>query len=141
MSDIASVVTALASRISTGMSGTALGGRSFAFAVDSPNPPCAIVMPSEGEFVNYDVSFDGQDDFELVVKLLVGTQVSRTAQSQLLGYLAKTGSTSVRTAIYGDRTLGGVVSDVRVEGARSYGDVDYAGVVFFGAEIVVTVYA
>ena len=141
MSDVAGVVTALASRISTGMAGTALGGRSVAFAVDSPNPPCAIVMPSEGEFVNYDVSFDGQDDFELVVKLLVGTQVSRTGQSQLLGYLAKTGSTSVRTAIYGDRTLGGVVSDVRVEGARSYGDVDYAGVVFFGAEIVVTVYA
>jgi hypothetical protein len=141
MTDITAVRTALATRISTGMAGTALAGRSFAYAPDSPNPPCAIVMPSDGEFVNYDVSYDGQDDFELVVKLLAGTEINRTAEAQLLGWLAKTGSTSVRAAIYGDRTLGGVVSDVRVEGARGYGDVDYAGVVFFGAELVVTVYA
>jgi hypothetical protein len=141
MTDIDDVVTALATRIATGMAGDVLAGRTYAYAVDSPNPPTAIVLPGDGDFVDYDVTMDGSDDFALVVKLLVGTAVSRTAQAQLLAYLSRSGSTSVRTAIYGDRTLGGVVADVKVVGARSYGDVEYAGVIFYGAELVVTAYS
>jgi hypothetical protein len=136
MADIDDVVVALASRLNT--AGTI---RSHAYAVDSPNPPCAIVLPSDGDFVDYDVTFDGQDDFGLVVKLLVGSAWSSAAQAKLLSYLARSGSTSVRAAIYGDRTLGSTVSDLKVTGARSYGDVEYAGVVFYGAELLVTVYA
>jgi len=139
--DIDDVVVALAARISTGLSAITLGGRTFAYAPDSVNPPCAIVLPSNGDFVAYDVTYDGADNFELTVKLLVGTAVSRTAQIELLGYLSRSGSTSVRAAIYGDKTLGGTVADLKVEGARSYGDVEWAGVVFFGAELVVTAYS
>lgn len=140
MSDIDDVVTALASRLTTGMAGTLIGGRIFAYAPDSLNPPTAIVLPSSGDFVSYDVSMDGSDDFELVVKILIGSQDDRTGQAELLGYLARSGSTSLRTVIYADKTLGGTVSDLKVTGARAYGDVEWAGLVFFGAELVVVAY-
>jgi hypothetical protein len=138
MTDIDDVITALATRISTGMAGDALATRTYAYAVDSPTPPIAIVLPGEGDFVTQ-ATFDGKDDYDLVVKVLVGTAVSRAAQAQLLGYLASTGSTSVKAAIYGDGTLGGIVSDLVVS-TRTYGDVEYAGVVFYGADLAVTVY-
>jgi hypothetical protein len=141
MADLDDVVVALAGRISTGMAGDVLAGRTFPYAVDSPNPPTAIVLPSGGDFIDYDVTFDGADNFELVVRILVGTAISRPAQTRLLGYLSRTGTTSIRTAIYGDRTLGGVIADLKVVGARSYGDVEYAGVPFFGADLIVVAYS
>ena len=101
----------------------------------------AIVLPGDGDFVDYDVAMDGSDDFALVVKLLVHSANAPGAQATLLGYLSRSGSTSVRAAIYGDRTLGGVVSDLKVVGARNYGDVEWAGVTFFGAELVVVAYS
>lgn len=140
MTNLDSVVTALAARIATGMAGTAIAGRSFAYSVDSPIPPCAITLPSENPVV-YDVTFDGQDDFELIVKLLVGTAVTRTAQAELMGYLDRSGSTSIRAAIYGDRTLGGTVSDVAIADVSQPGDVDWGGVMFYGCEITVQAFA
>lgn len=141
MTDLDDAITALVTRISTGLAAITLGGRVYAYAVDSPNPPTAIVLPAEGDFVNYDVSMDGLDDYELVVKLLVGTANSKTAQQELQGYLARSGSTSVFAAINADNTLGGTVSDVQVKTARSYGDIEWAGITYFGAELVVTVYS
>lgn len=142
MSNLDDVVEALAARIRTGLGTDIIAGRTYAYGIDSPNPPAAIVLPSNGDFVDYDVTFDdGQDDFELVVKVLMGSADDRTGQAQLLAYLARTGSTSLRQAIYGDSTLGGVVSDLKVVGARNFGDVEWAGQIFYGAELVVQVYA
>lgn len=140
MTDLDDVVTAMATRIATGMGTDVLGGRTFAYAPDSINPPTAIVLPSQGDFLAYDATFDGKDDYELTIRILMGSQDDRTGQQALLGYLARSGSTSVRTAIYGDGTLGGIVSDLRVTGASGYGDVEWAGQVFFGADITVTVW-
>jgi hypothetical protein len=141
MSDLADVVEALAARIRTGLAGDVLEGRTYAFAPDSIVPPTAIVLPSSDDFLDFDVTFDGQDDFGLVVKILMGTQDDRSGQAELLGYLSRSGSTSIRTAIYGDATLGGVVSDLKVTGARGYGDIEWAGQVFYGAELTVQAYA
>jgi hypothetical protein len=52
----------------------------------------------------------------------------------------RTGTTSIRSAVYGDKTLGGTVSDLKVTGWQNYGDVEWAGVVYFGAEMLVTAY-
>ena len=140
MTDLDDVVQALAARIRTGMGSDVLAGRTYAFAPDSLNPPCAIVLPAPEDFLDFDVTFDGRDDFQLVVKLLMGAQDDRTGQAALLGYLSRSGATSVRTAIYGEATLGGVVSDCKVVGARGYGDVEWAAQIFYGAELVVQVY-
>ena len=140
MSDIAGVLVALAFRISTGMAGDPLAGRTFAFAPDGVITPWAATLPAGGSFLNYDVTMDGNDDLDLMVKVVVGAEFSRPAQNQLLGYMARTGSTSIRTAVYGDKTLGGTVADVRVIGWQNYGDVDWQGVTYFGAEMLLTAY-
>lgn len=140
MADLDDVTVALAARIRTGMGTDAIAGRTYAYGIDAPKPPAAIVLPSNGDFVDYDVTFDGQDDFELVVKILVGAADDRSGQAALLAYLSRSGSTSIRAAIYGDSTLGGTVSDLKVIGARNFGDVEWAGLIYFGAELVVQVY-
>ena len=140
MTDVDDVVTALAARITAGMAGLTIGGRTYAYAPDAVDPPVAVVLPSSGDFVAYDTAMDGKDDYELVVKLIVSAAYSRSAQAELLGYLSRTGTNSILTAIYADPTLGSVVSDLSIAGARGYGDVEWAGVVYYGAELVVTVF-
>ena len=141
MSDLDDVVVALKTRIAAGMlsAGDPIASRVFAYAPDSLNPPTAIVLPAPGDFLAFDVTFahNGEDTFGLVVKILMGSQDDRTGQSQLLGYLSRSGSNSIRTAIYGDSTLGGTVADLKVTGASNYGDVEWAGQTFFGADISV----
>ena len=140
MSDLDDVVTALAATIRTGMGTDILAGRVYAFGVDAPNPPALIVLPAPEDFLDFDVTFDGRDDFRLVLRILMSAADARTGQAALLGYLSRSGATSVRAAVYTDPTLGGVVSDCKVTGARGYGDVEWAGQLFYGAELVVEVY-
>lgn len=139
MSDLDDVVTALKTRIAAGMlsAGDPIASRVYAYARDTIDPPCALVLPAPGDFLAFDVTFDGSDTFGLLVKILMGTQNDRTGQSRLLGYLSRSGSNSIRTAIYGDSTLGGTVADLKVTGASNYGDVEWAGQTFFGADISV----
>ena len=139
MSDLADILVAFAARVAAGMTGDALAGRTFAFAPDSAMTPFAVALPAANP-VDYDVTMDGSDDFELVLKVVVGAEFSRAAQTQLLAYMDRTGSTSIRTAVYGDSTLGGTVSDLKVNGWQNYGDVEWSGVVYFGAEMLVTAY-
>jgi hypothetical protein len=139
MSDLADVVVALAARIGTGMGTDPLSGRTFAFALDSPLTPFAVALPGPNP-VDYDTTMDGADDFFLLLKVAVGAEISRSAQTQLLGYMDRSGSTSIRAAVYGDKTLGGTVSDLKVTGWQNYGDVEWAGVVYFGSEMLVTAY-
>lgn len=139
MADVDDVVIALAARIRTGMGTDVIAGRTYAYGIDAPKPPAAIVLPSSGEFLTFDDSFSETDGFELTVKLLIGAADDRSGQAQLLGYLSRSGSTSIRAAIYGDPTLGGVASSVRVVGAQGYGDVEWAGLIYYGADMTVEV--
>ena len=139
MSDLDVVITALASRIATGMTGTRIGGSVFAYGPDSLNPPTCIVLPAPGEFLVYDDSMSGTSGYNLVVKILMGSQDDRAGQAELLSYLDRTGSTSIRAAVYGDSTLGGTCSFCRISGASAYNDVEWAGMTFYGAELNVEV--
>jgi len=138
MADIADVLVALASRVKTGIGSDALSGRVFPYVPDSMVTPWAVVLPAGEQFVNYDLTFDGAEDFPMLVKVIVGSEMTRPAQERLLGYMDRTGTTSLRAAVYGDPTLGGVVSYVDVLGWQNYGDVEWAGVVYYGAEMLVT---
>ena len=60
---------------------------------------------------------------------------TQNSQDSLDSYLDGSGSTSVKSAIEGDTTLGGVVSSARVVEASNYGvytvnSIDYLGVEF-----------
>lgn len=137
MADIGDVVTALATRLRIGLAGQQIAGRVYEYAPDSVLPPTAIVLPAPSDFVSYDVTMDGSDEFALVVRVLAEAAMDRTSQAQLLTYFARAGGASLRAAIYGDQTLGGVVSWTRVRGGTVYGDLEWAGVVYFGGELLV----
>src|SRR5690242_12722615 len=117
------------------MGSDALAGRTYAYGKDAVDPPACIVVPAPGEFLIYDDTMgNGTSGYNLIVKILMGSQDDRTGQAALLGYLDRTGSTSIRAAIYGDQTLGGTCAFCRVASASAYNDVEWGGVVFYGAE-------
>jgi hypothetical protein len=136
MTDIDDVVTALASRLTTAFAGTAIGGRVYAYGIDSGSPPFIAVLPSPSGFVMFDRTMDGVDDFALTIKVVMGSQDDRANQAELLGYLGRSG-TSIYAAIAGDRTLGGTVDFVNSIQGTAYGDIEWGGVVMYGAEIQV----
>lgn len=140
MTDILAVVNAVAAAITTNLAGDVLAGRTYAFAPDSLNPPTAIVVPGPGTFLTYDDTFDGTGNFALVVKILNGSQDEKSSQKLLLGYMAKTGATSIRAAILASPTLGGICSYMQIPSAENYGDVEWAGQQYYGFELPVGVF-
>ena len=106
----------------------------FGFVPDSIQPPTAIVGVVES--VNYDLTESrGADRYEIPVFLYVSRVDAQDSQETLDGFLASSGSSSVKTQIESDITLGGVAQSVRVVEADNYGvytinNIDYLGVEF-----------
>ena len=91
----------------------AAGARSTAWAL---TPPCAIV----GQL---DFTFDidnarGLDQASLDVYVIVQRFDARSGQNKLDEYLGS-GAKSIKSAIEGDRTLGGAVNTLRVTSAEA----------------------
>ncbi len=140
MTDIAAVVNAVAAAIRTNLAADTIAGRTYAFAPDAINDPCAVVVPAPGTFLVYDDTFSGTGNFAVVVKVLNGSQDSKSSQELLLGYMAKTGATSIRAAILASPTLGGICSYMQIPSAENYGDVEWAGQQYYGFELPVGVF-
>lgn len=101
--------------------------------------PMAFVMPGE-PVVSFDSTMArGSDDFQFIVRLLVGNQTDYASQGEIDKYLAGTGTHSVKEAV--DGNLGGAVDFSRVATARNYGEFDHNGVIYLGVEFVVEVTA
>ena len=118
---------------------TISGLRTANLIPDQVNPPIAIVTP---ESIAFDTAFQrGMDEYNFTVLVVVHRAAERSAQSSLDAYCNPTGSTSIKTAIESDRSLGGMAQTLRVTDLRTYqalsvGDVDY-----LAAEFSVVVYA
>lgn len=84
----------------------------------------------------YDATFAGDHhDMLFVVTVYVQATSIRSAQDQMDGYLATSGSGSIVAAIEGDKTLGGIISFAVVVSAGEdelvkIGDVQYLSVEF-----------
>ena len=88
------------------------GLRVFDFQPDNINPPSAF---PQIDSVEYHGAFGGGDvRFNMTVVTIVGRVSDRTAQSSLDTYLSYSGTGSIRQAIEGDPTLGGVASTLVV---------------------------
>jgi hypothetical protein len=134
MASISNIRTGIATRLAT-----ISGLRTSSFIPDNPNPPIAIVQPVN---IIFDTAFRrGADTLEFTITLLVGQVSERTSQSKMDGYCATTGSTSVKAAIEGDKTLGGSCYDCRVTQMRSFGSIIVGEINYLGAEFVVSVIA
>lgn len=141
MPDLKDVIEAAAARLRTAFDGQTAGGRIYSTAPDTIDPDSIVIVPSIGDFIDYDVTFDGRDNIELTIKVFAGTQASRAGQEKLMQYFSRSGTLSIRAALYADRTLGSVVHDLEVQAGRGWGDVEWGGVVFFGAELGLLVMA
>ena len=116
---------------------TITGLRAYDLIPDTVVPPCAIV----GQL---DFTFDidnarGLDQAQVDVLVIVQRFSERAGQDKLDAYLAGTGSSSIKTAIEGDRTLGGTVNTLRVTGAEA-GTYDSQGVTFLSYRYRITIW-
>jgi hypothetical protein len=116
---------------------TITGLRAYDLIPDTVVPPCAVV----GQL---DFTFDidnarGLDQAQVDVLVIVQRFSERAGQDKLDAYLAGSGSSSIKAAIEGDRTLGGTVNTLRVTGAEA-GTYDSQGVTFLSYRYRITIW-
>lgn len=126
--DLNAVMDALGARL-VGITGL----RVYDYTSDSAAPPAAIV--SLPKLIQYDaVMGRGADRIVIPVTVLVGRVSDRAARDALGQYIAGSGAQSVKQAIEGDPTLGGIAQTTRVTEATvdvvTIQAVDYLGASF-----------
>jgi hypothetical protein len=134
MPTISQLRTGLATRLAT-----ISGLRTTATIPDQINPPVAIVALDS---IAYDTAFArGLDQYTFRIMLITGRVAERQSQTNLDLYLAPTGSGSVKTAIEGDRSLGGSAQTLRVTDMSDITPVMVGDANYLSATFMVTVYA
>lgn len=134
MASITNIRSGLATRLAT-----ISGLRTASTMPDNPNPPIAIVIPDN---INFDNAFQrGMDTLTFRIFVVVGRADERTAQNSIDAYCATSGTSSIKAAIEGDKTLGGSAYNCRVTDMRNYGSVIIGEVTYLSCEFVVAVYA
>ena len=112
----------------------------FGFVPDSIEPPTAVVGVVDN--IEYDTSMSrGADTYTIPVFLYVSRVDAQDAQDTLDGFLASSGSSSVKTQIESDVTLGGVANSARVIEADNYGVYTINNIDYLGCEFTVEVIA
>ena len=113
MSTFSEIRTGLATNLAT-----ITGLRTYSYIPDIINPPVAVAGPAS---VEYDAAFNrGHDNLLWDVVVIVSRADEKAAQDALDGYCDGTASTSVKTAVESDPTLGGAVINARVTDMTSY---------------------
>lgn len=114
----------------------------YAFVPGTIVTPAATVIPGPDTFIQWDTTQGGQtQDYSFIVTLFLPQASDENGQLALDAYLAKSGSSSVKAAIEGDQTLGGVAEWLHVVEARNYGRFNYNQVAYYGCEFLVVVSA
>ena len=112
----------------------------FGFVPDSIEPPTAVVGVVDS--IEYDTSIArGADTYTIPVFLYVSRVDAQDAQATLDAFLASSGSSSVKTQIESDVTLGGVANSARVVEADNYGVYSINNIDYLGCEFTVEVIA
>jgi hypothetical protein len=103
------------------------------------NFPVAIVLPVN---INFNVAMQrGTDQYTFDILVAVERGNSRTAQDKLDAYITGQGSSSLRQAIFNNRTLGLDNTDANVTGVSNYAaDVNLNGIDAIGANISLEVF-
>ena len=99
--------------------------------------PCAIIGVPE---IEYDLAMArGADGWLIPVRIHVQLSDYKQAQDELDAYLDSASGKSVKAAIEGDQTLGGVAATLQVKEVRDYGEYTYGNTTYLGAEWLVWV--
>jgi len=118
---------------------TISGLRTFSYQPEQLNPPVAFPVL---ESVEYHRAFGGGDvRMRWQIFVIVGRYLDRVAHSSLDGFLSYSGATSLRAAIEGDRTLGGVANTLVLDSGLSVGSLTVAEAEFLQVQCSVLVHA
>ena len=130
---VSQVATGLANRLAT-----ISGLRSSAFQPEQLNPPFAFPTLNR---IEYHQAFGGGDVvMDWTVNVIVGRYVDRNAFTTLDGFLSYSGSTSIRAAIEGDKTLGGVCQTLVLPSGANITSLSSADAEFLQIQFQVTVH-
>jgi hypothetical protein len=119
---------------------TVPGLRTFPNMPDQVNPP--VFFPGE-IITDYDlVPEGGFDQLEITCHVYTSTVDTRSGSQLLDGYLARTGTHSVKAAVERDASLGGLCTTLRVERVTGYARYQVPPIdqLFFGARLTVRVW-
>lgn len=117
---------------------TIAGLRTTETMPDNPQPPVAIISPTA---IEYDLTFArGLDQYNFTLMIIVGRASERSAQRTLDAYCAGLGSSSVKTAVESNRTLSGLIQDLRVTAMRNYGTTTIGETNYLAVEFDLVVY-
>lgn len=101
---------------------------------DQPNPPAAIVLPDSP--FDEQTTFAGRFTYRFRVLVITSVAASTAKGVRALNpYLNTSGATSIRAAIDGDTTLGGLAEDIALDGAvwDQIGFIEWNGATYWGA--------
>lgn len=88
------------------------------YMLSNPTPPMLYVFPDE---VDFDLTMHrGLDCFRLTIQAMIGFVGDEGAQTLLDTLIDPNDSSSVKKAVESDKTLGGVVDDLRVTKQTGY---------------------
>ncbi len=132
---------ATVSQVATGLQtrlATISGLRTFNYQPEQENPPFAY---PEINRIDYHRSYGGGDVvMDWTIYVVVGRWLDRTAHAALDDYLSYSGTKSIREAIEGDTTLGGVCSTLIVGSGADITSLDANGAQFLVIQLQVEVH-
>ena len=109
---------------------------------DRISVPAAHIGEVEGQYnQTFGSSTTALNAYQVKVRLYVSRASDSAAEANLDAYLAPSGAQSVKAALEGDRTLGGVAETLNVSGFSGYGVYEVADQPYVGAEFTVDIYA
>ncbi len=118
---------------------TISGLRVFSYQPEQLNPP--VAYPSLNS-VSYHKAFGGGDvQMDWSILVIVGRYLDRVAHANLDGFLSYSGATSIRAAIEGDLTLGGVASALILSDSTDISSLSANDAEFLQIELSLTVHA
>ena len=130
---VSQVMDGVAARLAT-----ISGLRTSSYQPLSLNPPCAYPLLDGVEYHN---AFQGGDvRYNVTAVVIVGSVSDRLAHSRLNGYLAYNGASSIRLALEGDPTLGGVAQTLIVSRSANIRGLSVGEAEFLSIEITMQVH-
>ena len=130
---VSQVATGLATRLAT-----ISGLRTSTYQPEQLNPPFAFPTLNS---IQYHKAFGGGDVvMDWTVNVIVGRYTDRNAFATLDGFLSYSGATSIRAAIEGDKTLGGVCQTLVLPSGANITSLSSADAEFLQIQFQVTVH-
>jgi hypothetical protein len=133
--DVATIATALGSALST-----ISGLRVLDYLSDTFTPPAALVGI---DTVDFHGAFSDTGDVvhDFTVFVIIARSSERAGIVTLEGFMSQSGTPSIRAALEADRTLGGVVSSLKVTKAGPPASVSINGAEYVSVPFAVEVHA